>query len=118
MGILWWESSNGNVRFRKIRIDAETWCDSIFDPAFTLPQLKDVEKYVKDNRHLEGIPTQKEVMEKGYDMSSFDVSMLGKVEQLYLHVINQDKQIRSQQKQIEELKILVEKLLEPKSDSK
>lgn len=95
---------NGAVRFRKIRVDASGWCDSVFSQKFQLPDLTSVEAFVKENKHLDGIPTEKEVLTEGYDMSGFDAAMLGKVEQLYLYVIEQQKQLKSQQALIEELR--------------
>ena len=70
-----------------------TWQDRVFDKAYTLPSLNDVETYISANKHLPGIKSEKEILENGYDVNEIDAALLEKIENLYLYVIKQQKEI-------------------------
>jgi len=88
---------------------------------YKFKSLDEVERFIKENRHLPGITPLNELekTEKGYsfNMSALSIQLLEKSEELYLHLIDQKKQIDSQrilleeqQIQIEDLKARLEKL--------
>ncbi len=70
-----------------------TWADFVFHKK-EIESLESVEKYIKANKHLPGIPSEKEVLENGYDMNEMDVKLLEKIETLYLHIIALEKEIK------------------------
>ncbi|MCC3217664.1 hypothetical protein LIV57_20580 [Chryseobacterium sp. X308] len=83
--------------------------------------IYDTEKFIQANKHLPGVTSIKE-LEKTKDGYSFDITRLStqtleKVEELYLYVIEQQKQIDTQREQINELLTLTQKL-QKKSKSK
>lgn len=98
---------NGDVITRKLRITQTGWADFVFDSTYSLMSLAELERFISANRHLPGVPTSSEVEQEGIDVSDTQVILLQKIEELTLHLIEQ-------QKQIEELKkantILDEKL--------
>lgn len=73
--------------------------------------LYEIEKYLKENHHLPGVMSAKEISEAGsYDLGKMQFQNLEKTEELYLHSIEQQKQIdelkdivKQQQKQIDQL---------------
>jgi len=79
------------------------WADYVFDEDYDLMSLENVEAHIKDNKHLPGIPSAKEVAEKGLDIETMQVKMMEKIEELTLYIIEQDKQIKAQQTQINKL---------------
>ncbi|MBD2699993.1 bZIP transcription factor [Spirosoma sp. BT702] len=88
------------------------WSDKVFDDSYTLKTLSEVEKYIQSNKHLPGVPSAKEVVEKGVDVAKMDAKLLEKIEELTLYSIEQEKTIKLQQAQIDELKALMRQVLE------
>ncbi|MCV9928544.1 hypothetical protein OIU83_12825 [Flavobacterium sp. LS1R49] len=95
---------------------------------YKFKQLSEIEAYIKKNNHLPGITpiTELEKTKEGYsfNMSELSVQLLEKTEEIYLHIIEQNKQLEAKEAEIKELKAAteamnvrlakVEKLLENK----
>ena len=73
--------------------------------------LSEVELFVKENNHLPGIESAKELVKNGLDIADMQAKQMGKIEELTLHLIEQNKQLEKQNKEIEELKEQVKLLL-------
>jgi Asp-tRNA(Asn)/Glu-tRNA(Gln) amidotransferase B subunit len=69
------------------------WKDYVFDNGYELPRLQKVEEFIAENGHLPEIPSEKEVLENGYDLSEMDAKLLQKIEELTLYVIDLKKEI-------------------------
>jgi len=82
---------------------------STLNEDYSFKDLSTVESYIKNNYHLPGITPISELdksIDEGYliNVSELSVQLLEKVEELYLHTIEQQKIIRSQQNELNELK--------------
>ena len=56
--------------------------------------LKDLENYISDNKHLPGIISAKEVeMQGSVDIGEINAKLLEKIEELTLYIIDLQKQI-------------------------
>ena len=87
---------DGGLLTTKVRIkDVNQWPDYVFDETYQLMSLGEVEDYVAANRHLPGVPSEAEVKAEGYDVAEMQAVLLGKIEELTLHVIRQQKEIDS-----------------------
>lgn len=93
------------------------WADYVFDDHYKRPSLQEVEKFIRKNKHLEGIPSATEVAENGYSLRDVNVTLLRKIEELTLYgieydkkVTEQDKQIALQQQQLEQLTVQLKQL--------
>jgi len=84
--------------------DPANWSDFVFAKDYTLMPLAKVEDYVNANKHLPAIPSAKQVAEDGIDVAGMDAKLLQKIEELTLYAIQQQKQIETQQKEIDALK--------------
>lgn len=69
------------------------WSDYVFNDDYRLMPLSDLKYFIKDNKHLPGIPTANDVSENGYSQHSMNAALLKKVEELTLYIIDQQKQI-------------------------
>ncbi|MBV7441191.1 hypothetical protein KRX57_07140 [Weeksellaceae bacterium TAE3-ERU29] len=79
---------------------------------YSFKNLDQVENFVKENGHLPGYTSAKEIKAQGYiDIMDTQLINVEKIEELYLHTIEQEKKIQQQSKEIEELKSLVKELL-------
>lgn len=70
------------------------WPDFVFQKGYCLPELQDLEAYIKANQHLPEIPSAKKVESEGIELGEMNRLLLQKVEELTLYVIEQDKRIR------------------------
>ncbi len=84
---------NGKIRTQEIRVENANWPDFVFEKSYSLPTLKETEKYIKDKGHLPGIPSAEEVKTNGIDLGEMNAKLLQKIEELTLHLINQNKEI-------------------------
>ena len=78
--------------------------DYVFENNYALNSLEKVDAFVKENKHLPGMPSEKEVVEKGMNLGQVSVITVEKLEELYLHVIQLNEKIKSLTAEIKELK--------------
>ncbi|HVW08161.1 MAG TPA: hypothetical protein VHC90_06240 [Bryobacteraceae bacterium] len=85
-------SVNGSIQAKEVVVNTG-WSDYVFDPAYDLQSLSDVAAYVEENHHLPEIPSAQDVAEKGISLGEMQSKLLAKIEELTLHVIEQQKEI-------------------------
>ena len=96
-------SVNGTIRAKEIKVEAN-WADFVFEDDYQLMKLSDLEKFIEENGHLPEIPTEKEVEENGISLGDMNSKLLQKIEELSLYVIELNKHVQKQNKEIENLK--------------
>jgi len=94
----------GTIRAKEVKVDLNGTADFVFDSNYKLRPLSEVEKYVKEHKHLQEIPSAKEVEQNGVSLGEMQNKLLQKVEELTLYVIEQNKKIEDQSEEIKELK--------------
>ncbi|MFL9485768.1 hypothetical protein ACI6Q2_23520, partial [Chitinophagaceae bacterium LWZ2-11] len=83
----------GTIGARKLKITQVTpWPDYVFDSAYTLTPLAQVEQFIKDYKHLPGVPSAKEVANRGLDVGDNQAVLLKKIEELTLYMIEMKKE--------------------------
>ena len=92
---------NGTVIARGIT--ASNVADYVFDSSYTLLPLSEVEKYVKENRHLPDIPSAESIAQSGMNLTEMNLALLKKVEELTLHAITQSKKLEEQNARIQSI---------------
>ncbi|MGC3946367.1 MAG: hypothetical protein QM762_17915 [Chryseolinea sp.] len=97
---------NGKIGAKEVQVEnsSSTWADYVFKPEYRLMPLSEVEQYVKTNSHLPEIPSAEEVKKDGHNLGEMDVLLLKKIEELTLHLIKQEKEIKELKAQLSELK--------------
>ncbi len=70
-----------------------SWADFVFKKN-DLEKLENVESFILLNKHLPGIPSEEDVLKNGYDINEMDAKLLEKIETLYLHIIELEKEIK------------------------
>lgn len=91
---------DGAIGARRVKVQQGSWADYVFHPDYQLPSLQEVENFVTTEKHLQGIPSEKEVLEKGLDLGDFDQQLLKKVEELTLYIIQLNKNVERLNKQV------------------
>jgi hypothetical protein len=75
-----------------------TWADYVFADDYPLMSPEDLSSFIKQHRHLPGIPTQQEVEKEGISLGETNIKLLEKIEELTLYMLNQQEQIREVKK--------------------
>ncbi|GGB14868.1 hypothetical protein [Puia dinghuensis] len=110
---------NGNGRFNQVVVNT-SGADFVFDSAYHLPSLFELQKYIQTNHHLPDIAPAGEMQLKGVDLGNNQTRLLAKIEELTLYLIDQKKeietlkeenaQLKAQKERIDRLEQLVEQL--------
>ena len=88
----------GHIRATEIRVNTN-WADYVFDDAYTLKPLEDVELFIKKHKHLPGITDAATLEAEGMDVSKMQSAMMGKIEELTLYMIEANKRIEKLEKE-------------------
>ena len=88
---------NGDIYAKKVRVTPDDWPDFVFESAYELPSLQDLERFIAENKHLPGIPSAKEVSEHGLDLGQNQAMLLQKIEEMTLYLIEQNKRFAAQE---------------------
>ena len=94
-------SVNGKVLAKEVHVctSPDCWPDYVFGENYKLMNLKELDAYVKANKHLPGVPSANEVEEQGdVDLGQMNAILLEKVEELTRYVIDLQKQIDEMKK--------------------
>ena len=78
----------GNITCNKIKVCSNPpQCDYVFEPTYKLRPLFEIEDYIKQHKHLPEIQSAAEFKETGYNIGDMDNSLLKKIEELTLYLI-------------------------------
>jgi hypothetical protein len=69
--------------------------DYVFEESYLLLPLKDTKAYVRQNKHLPGIPSSDDMQQNGVNLLEMNMKLLEKVEELTLYLIEQSERILS-----------------------
>lgn len=94
----------GKIHAEEIIVDLAVPADYVFQKYFTgksdlkadyeFPKLEEIEKFVKENNHLPGVPSAKEIQENGLKVGEMNNLLLQKIEEITLLLIEQQKEIK------------------------
>ncbi|MCH8331124.1 MAG: hypothetical protein IH946_07060, partial [Bacteroidetes bacterium] len=86
-------SVNGKVRCKEVVVEVG-WSDFVFAEDYDLRPLSEVDEYICKNNHLPDIPSGQDVENGGLSLGAMQSSMMQKIEELTLYMIDQDKAIK------------------------
>jgi hypothetical protein len=91
----------------KVKVALQTtanWSDHVFEENFRLKPLLEVEKYIKENKHLPNIPSSKNLVQEGLDLGEMQAKQMEKIEEITLYLIEMKKEMEQLKKENIELK--------------
>ena len=97
----------GGILTEKVKValrSTANWADYVFEKNYDLMPLKNVEEYIAIHKHLPGIDSASELAKNGLDLAEMQAKHMAKIEELMLYIIDQNKTIEKNIKDIEELK--------------
>jgi hypothetical protein len=80
------------------------WPDYVFEEDYELTSLEELSDYLNKNKHLPEIPPASEMEQNGMNLGEMTPLLLKKIEELTLHIIQQQKEIELMKMSFNELK--------------
>ena len=90
----------GKIGAREVVVTESAWADHVFEENYKLPNLSQVESYIKENKHLPDIPSAKQVEEEGLSMAEMMSKQMQKIEELTLYLIEMKKENEAIKKEL------------------
>ena len=93
----------GGILTEEVRVRTG-WADYVFEEDYSLLSLEELEQFVKQEKHLPGVPGANKIDKEGYySADAMFKGQLKNIEELVLHTIAQEKKIEQQSNAIESL---------------
>jgi len=85
---------NGNIHAKEVKVDLSVPApDYVFEDNYKNLTLKEIEEYIKANKHLPEVPSAKEIEKNGIDLGVMNMLLLKKIEELTLHIIELKEEV-------------------------
>jgi hypothetical protein len=95
---------NGKIWGTEVQVAVTRPPDYVFEPAYDLKPLAEIETYIKENKHLPEVPSAKEMEKNGVQLGEMNMLLLKKVEELTLHLIEMSNRIKNLESENQRLK--------------
>ena len=97
----------GKIHTQEVRVDmtGPLVPDYVFANDYKLKSLQEVEDYINKNKHLPEIPSAQDIEKNGLMLAEMNMSLLKKVEELTLYMIEMKKENQEMKKEIANLKL-------------
>ena len=95
---------DGAIYSRKVKVTQTGWADYVFHATYRLRPLSEVEQYIQQYQHLPEVPSAADVEKDGIDLGDNQATLLKKIEELTLYLIEQNKKLETLEKEMQQLK--------------
>ena len=96
---------NGTIYGKEVKVDLSVpGPDYVFDEDYNLTPLEDIKTYIDQNKHLPEVPSAKEMEKNGIRLGEMNMLLLKKIEELTLHMIEQETKMKKMESEIQVLK--------------
>ncbi|HEY4797916.1 MAG TPA: hypothetical protein VII99_02455, partial [Bacteroidia bacterium] len=92
---------HGTINSCEVVVEKSNWCDYVFEKDYPLISLPELEKYLKEQKHLPKIPSAVEVEKNGINLGEMNKLLMEKMEEMTLYIIEQDKKIKELQRTVQ-----------------
>jgi hypothetical protein len=82
----------GKIGAREVNVTTNAWSDYVFNEEYKLRPLEEVNRYIKENKHLPEIPSAEEVIANGQNLGEMNKLLVKKIEELTLYMIELKKE--------------------------
>ncbi|MFM9951635.1 MAG: hypothetical protein ACKV1O_27130 [Saprospiraceae bacterium] len=101
--------AKGGILSEEVRVRTG-WADYVFTPGYRLRSLEEVETHIAQFGHLPETPSAAQVEEQGLELGDNAVNQQVKIEELFLYMIEMNKQVKALQTENAALRARVEAL--------
>lgn len=104
----------GTIHTNEVKVDLNGAVapDYVFEKDYHLISLEETKAYIDANKHLPEVPSAKEMEKNGVQLGEMNLLLLKKVEELTLHLIEQQKTNQDQARKITELENKILKIMD------
>jgi len=89
----------GKANAREVKVHIDAGKDIVFQNNYNLMPLEQVEAFIQQNKHLPEVAPARVMEKEGLELGKFNMTLLQKVEELTLHTIAQQKEIKQLKKE-------------------
>lgn len=100
----------GKFEAKEVKVTLTPTADFVLDENYNLPKLEEIEKHIKEKKHLPEIASAAQMEKEGVNIGEFQIKLLQKIEELTLYTIEQNKQLKKLQENNDKLMNEVEEL--------
>ncbi len=94
---------NGGAAFKEVKVKA-SWADYVFEEDYHLQSLEEVETHIEDFGFLPNTPSAEDIENNGgVELGAMTVKQQEKIEELFLHMIEMNKEVEALKAQVENL---------------
>ncbi len=93
-------SVDGNIKAKKLIVTQSGWPDYVFEPDYSLKSISDIKKFIKEYKHLPDMPKASEIETNGLNIGEMQASLLKKLEEMTLYIIDLKEEIEFLKKKI------------------
>lgn len=102
---------SGKIHAERVKVDLTVpGPDYVFEPDYNLLPLEEINRYIKEHKHLPEVPSAKEMEKAGIHLGEMSMLLLKKVEELTLHQIKLMEKVQQLEKQNLELQKKLQQL--------
>jgi hypothetical protein len=95
----------GKIHAEEVKVDLSVPApDYVFEKAYDLKPLAEVETFITANKHLPEIPSAKAMEKEGVNVGDMQMKLLRKIEELTLYLFEQKKEITALKQEVAALK--------------
>jgi len=100
---------NGTIRATEIKVVAQT-ADFVFEENYPLRNLRQVEEFIKEHKHLPDIPSASEMEASGVNLAKMNKLLLQKIEELTLYVIEKEEEVGNLEERVNQIEKILESI--------
>jgi hypothetical protein len=83
---------NGKIKCEELQVVVDVPADYVFEKDYNLMPLSEVDKFVKENKHLPDVPNAETIKANGWPVGEMNNKLLEKIEELTLYMIELKKE--------------------------
>jgi len=89
---------SGKVYAREVTVQLTTFPDYVFNKKYKLMPLNELDKFIIQNKHLPNVLPAESIVKNGLNLGDMDATLMQKVEELTLYIIELNKQMEQLKK--------------------
>lgn len=95
----------GGVMAESVEVKLQTeWPDYVFEEGYERLSLRELDRYIQENGTLPEVPSAEEVADEGINLGRMDATLLKKVEEITLYLIEHQKKLEILEKENQQLR--------------
>lgn len=85
----------GKIHSQEVKVTTSAGADFVFEDDYKLLSLSETEAFIKENGHLPEIAPAETMKREGIELGEMNIKLLQKIEELTLHLIKQEKEMKN-----------------------